>query len=229
MPKRERAIYDGLTPDGPVSDALGKLWASPVTAAGAALGSLNVLASRLAGNKDARVTLGNNAIQFENGLIGANRSAFTLGNSVLYGPNTRPDTPITRREDKKGPLRATYGDHERAHTHQFTSPLFPTLYIGSRIADGIRGKPNRYEVEADDFAAEQAAKMKRWIIGIIAGYFLLALAMCCAQYRPILIDNDTDQRAKIDITNTLLDKVGGLYSVEPRGDSATAIVAEVIS
>lgn len=59
--------------------------------------------------------------------------------------------------------------------------------------------------------------MKRWIIGIIAGYFLLALAMCYAQYRPILIENDTDQRAKIDITNTLLDKVGGLYSVEPRG------------
>ena len=161
--EKERAIYERLTPAGPVTDALGKLWASPLTAVGAAAGSLNVLASRLAGNKDARVTMGNNAIQFENGLIGPTgaKSAFTLGNSVLYGPATHPDTPIKERYDKKQPMHATFGDHEKAHTYRYGSPFFLPGYAGSMIFDGIRGKPNRYEVEADDFAEESARRMRK--------------------------------------------------------------------
>ena len=104
--------------DSPLADAAGKLWALPYTAAGAAAGTLNVLAARLAGRKDARITLGNNAIQFENGLLGsAEPGAFTLGNSVLYGPGAHPGTKIDTRYDGQPTSVTLLGDHEMGHTY----------------------------------------------------------------------------------------------------------------
>lgn len=157
--KHERAVYEHLMPDNAISDVAGKLWALPLTAAGAVAGSLNVAAARLAGNRDARISLANNAIQFENGLFGKSQSAFTLGNSVLYGPGAYPSLAIDERYDRrKTPV--TLGDHEKGHTYQFTKPLFPALYVGSKIADEINGKYHRYEVEADDFSEDAYRRRK---------------------------------------------------------------------
>ena len=148
-------------PDSPLADAAGKLWALPYTAAGAAAGTLNVLAARLAGRKDARITLGNNAIQFENGLLGsAEPGAFTLGNSVLYGPGAHPGTKIDTRYDGQPTSVTLLGNHEMGHTYRYADPLFPQRYASSEIVGRINGKPNRYEVEADDFAEEAYRRRK---------------------------------------------------------------------
>lgn len=156
---KENEVYERLMPDNVVTDALGKAWASPITLAGAAAGSLNVLAARLAGKKDARISVGNNALQFEGGLLGSDRSAFTAGNSVLYGPGGHPEMRA-RRYDKR-PTSVSVGEHEMGHTYQYYSPPFPALYLGSRIVDKINGRPYRYEAEADDFAEEAYRRRRR--------------------------------------------------------------------
>jgi hypothetical protein len=129
------------------------------TALGAAAGSLNVLAAQIAGKDDARTTVGNNALQFEGGLLGSGRSAFTLGNSVLYGPGGHPEMPSVERYDKRL-TPVSVGEHEMGHRYQYVNPLFPVLYLGSRIDARINGRPYRYEVEADDFA-EEAYRRRR--------------------------------------------------------------------
>ena len=156
--RKQKAVYERLTPDGALSDAAGKLWAAPLTIAGAVAEGLNVLGARLAGDEDARITFGNNAIQFESGLVGG-KGAVTVGNSVLYGAGAHPETPSRKRYDDI-PTPVTLGDHEMAHTRQYTNPFFLRRYIGNGIDDWIHGKPNRYEVEADDFA-EEAYRRRR--------------------------------------------------------------------
>ena len=157
--QRERAVYEDLMPNNFMTDAAVKLQALPATMAGIAVGSVNVLAGRLAGNKDARITVGNNALQFENGLMGKPSSAFTAGNAVLYGPGAHPDRPSTRRYDERA-TPVTLGDHEKGHTYQFRKPFFIPRYYGAEIIDGLRGRPNRYEVEADDFGEESYRRRK---------------------------------------------------------------------
>ena len=157
--ERERTVYENLLPDNFATDSIVKLQALPATMAGIAAGSVNVLASRLAGNKDARITVGNNALQFENGWIGEPNSAFTAGNAVLYGPGGYPDRPsLTRYDGRATPV--TLGDHEKGHTYQFRKPLFPARYYGAKFIDGLQGKPNRYEIEADDFGEEAYRRRK---------------------------------------------------------------------
>lgn len=95
---RERAAYERLIPSGRLSDVAGKIWAAPITAVGALAGLASVGAAKLAGHDDARITPGNNAIQFEGGLFGV-PGAFTMGNSVIYGPGSHPDDPSRKRYD----------------------------------------------------------------------------------------------------------------------------------
>lgn len=100
----------------------------------AATGSLNVLAARLAGKKDARISVGNNALQFEGGLLGSDRSAFTAGNSVLYGPGGHPEMRA-RRYDKR-PTSVSVGEHEMGHSTNIIARHFPHFIL--EAASSIR-------------------------------------------------------------------------------------------
>jgi hypothetical protein len=156
---KERAIHENLMPANGVTHVLGRVTALPWTALGAATGSLNVLGAKLAGRGDARITRRGDQLNFESGLLGGGESAFTLGDSVLYGPNGHPDTPSVRRYDHRL-TPVALGDHEPAHSRRYSYPFFPPMYVGAGITDAINGKPNRYEVEADDFA-EEAYRRRR--------------------------------------------------------------------
>ena len=94
-----------------VRSLLGKLWASPNTALGLAIGTVAVMLG-------ARARFANNAIEFLEQpfvtLIG--RNAVTLGNTIHYAPGRDPDR-IIRSYD--GARDVKLGDHERAHTHQY--------------------------------------------------------------------------------------------------------------
>lgn len=160
--EKEHAAYEKLMPDHPVTDMLGRAWAYPATLVGAAIGSANVLAARIAGRKDARITVGNNALQFESGLIGntKNKSAFTLGNSVLYGPGAHPETKSERRYDGRK-TQVTLGEHEEGHIYQYNNPLLLHRYLAGRIAKAFTGQQNPVEVEADDFADEAYRRRRR--------------------------------------------------------------------
>lgn len=157
---KEKQVYERLMPDNRLTDVLGKLRAFPYTAVGAIAGATNVVASRLAGNDDARITMGNNALQFEGGLLGSDESAFTFGNSVLYGPGGHPELPSKTRYDKRS-TPVPFGDHEMGHTYRYADPLFPGRYIQSWINDKINGRPPLYEVEADDFAEESYRRRRK--------------------------------------------------------------------
>lgn len=157
---RQRAAYEKLRPGHVITDIGGKLWALPYTAVGAAAGALNVLAGRIAGRPDARITIGNNALQFEGGLLGKRLSAFTFGNSVLYGPGTHPDFPADR-DDKAEHPPFTFGGHEKGHTYQYGNPWFPSRYAAGWTNGILTGKPNPAEVEADDFAQEDYRRARR--------------------------------------------------------------------
>jgi len=75
---------------------LGKVWASPNTALGVALGAIAVMLG-------ARAQFGRNALEFlDNPLIGhVRRSAITLGNTIHYAPGRAPDDRV-RRYDRSG-------------------------------------------------------------------------------------------------------------------------------
>lgn len=107
-----------------VIDALGKLWASPYTVLGLSYGLLAYPFSRLFGSP-ARISLGNNAIQFENSCGIAHGAALTLGNVILYGRNAEP-----WRYGAYGDARVNLGRHEQAHTYQYQllGPLFVLVY-----------------------------------------------------------------------------------------------------
>jgi len=133
-----------------VTDILGKIWASPFTAVGSALGAANVGLAKVAGNDKAKISVGNNALQFENGLLGFGGRAFTMGNSVLYGPGEDATRPSKARYDGRG-AKASLAEHEMGHTYQYQKYNFPALYLGNKIAGRITGRRNPYEDEADDF------------------------------------------------------------------------------
>lgn len=105
-------------------DVLGKLWASPCTAAGMGYGLCCHLLSWMLGAKP-QLCLGNNAIQFINNLGIRKGSALTLGNVILYGRGADPDAG-----GAYGDRRVNLGRHERAHTYQYQllGPLFMPVY-----------------------------------------------------------------------------------------------------
>jgi hypothetical protein len=127
---------------------LGKVWASPNTALGVALGAIAVMLG-------ARAQFGNNALEFlDNPLIGhVRRSAITLGNTIHYAPGRAPDDRV-RRYDRSGIVGL--GEHEKAHTLQYErwGPLFLVVY-GLCWLPWIPPDGNRFEHAADDEAARQ--------------------------------------------------------------------------
>ena len=98
------------------SSALGKIWASPTTAIGLALGGLGWAAGGQA------PSFGNNAVEFRgNPLIAPFTPAVTIGNTICYASDN--------------PTRATQ-DHERQHTYQAEAlgPLYLPAHIASQAA-----------------------------------------------------------------------------------------------
>jgi RHS repeat-associated protein len=97
-------------------DTVGKIWASPTTAIGLALGGLGWAAGGQA------PSLGNNAVEFRgNPLIAPFTPAITIGNTICYAGNN--------------PSQATE-DHERQHTYQgeVLGPAYLPAHIASQAA-----------------------------------------------------------------------------------------------
>ncbi len=122
-----------------VLDVLGKLWTAPNTLLGLLVGFPMLLAG-------ARISLGDNAIRFQNLPVG--RGALTLGNVVLYSRHCAPDIEASMYGDTRC-LRI--GKHERAHTlqYQLLGPLFLPVYL---CCGGISAR-NPFERAANDYAA----------------------------------------------------------------------------
>ena len=133
---------------------LGKVWASPNTLLGLALGAVAVMLG-------ARVRLANNAIEFLDqpfvDLI--QRSAVTLGNTIHYAPGRDPGDVI-RRYDRTAELML--GDHERAHTHQYErwGPFFLLAYAISWLPF-VPPAGSRFEHGADDAALRRRGRAVR--------------------------------------------------------------------
>jgi hypothetical protein len=128
-----------------VRSLVGKLWASPNTALGLAIGTVAVMLG-------ARARFGNNALEFLEQpfvkLLG--KSAVTLGNTIHYAPGREPDRLMTSYD---GARRVRLGDHERAHTHQYErwGPLFLLAYAISWLPF-VPPAGSRFEHAADDAA-----------------------------------------------------------------------------
>ena len=128
-----------------VRSLLGKLWASPNTALGLAIGTVAVMLG-------ARARFANNAIEFLEQpfvtLIG--RNAVTLGNTIHYAPGRDPERVIRSYD---GARNVKLGDHERAHTHQYErwGPLFLFAYAISWLPF-VPPAGSRFEHAADDVA-----------------------------------------------------------------------------
>ncbi len=121
---------------------LGKLWTSPNTLLGVALGALALPFG-------ARWRVGDNAVSVIGhpliDLLGI--SAITFGNVVLYRRGAHPDL---RALDYRRARWQRLGDHERAHTRQYErwGPLFLPLYLALALVPGI----HRLELQADRWA-----------------------------------------------------------------------------
>ena len=128
---------------------LGKLWTSPNTALGLALGAVAVMLG-------ARARWGRNALEFlDNPVVGfMHKAAFVLGNTIHYAPGRTPDE-LVPRYDRAGWV--VLGEHERAHTAQYErwGPFFLVAYLVSWLPF-VPPAGNRFEHAADD-AAERVA------------------------------------------------------------------------
>jgi len=122
-----------------IVDLAGKLWTLPNTVVGIVIGLAGVL-------HGARISFGNNAIQFEHFPLGI--GALTLGNAILYGRSTAP-CDIKPLYGSTQPL--SLAAHERAHTYQYQAfgPFFIPVYLA---CGGIRAR-NPFEQAANAYAA----------------------------------------------------------------------------
>lgn len=91
---------------------LGKIWSVPTTIVGLAWGIAGLPFG-------AKVSLGNNAIQFENHPFMDEHGGITIGNVIAYGSGTNPEE---------------IGDHERQHTYQ--AELLGPFYLPFHLFEG---------------------------------------------------------------------------------------------
>ena len=95
----------------PAGSVVGKVWNSANTLLGLVWGGIGMLFG-------AKVSIGHNAIQFENHPL--TTSAITIGNTISYGKRTYPKA---------------VGAHEEQHTYQ--GELLGPLYLPSNILGGL--------------------------------------------------------------------------------------------
>ena len=159
--------YDILTSEE-AKYIYGKIWASPNTAIGLTIGGVGYLYGAATG-QEVKVSIGNNAVQFEGNPLGQNGAALTLGNSINYFGSASPDsgkTFDTNGEYYTYQAKQNYinsngnyqftdfdkiilGSHESQHTYQAETlgPLFLPIYF---LSGGISNN-NWLENEADKF------------------------------------------------------------------------------
>lgn len=145
-------FYAGDRPEpGGLEDLAGKLWAAPVTVPAAIAGAANVGLGALAGNENAGIQFGDNAIQFVGGAFGqggtlgwGGEGAVTLGNTQLYAGNVTPDTPTNGYD---GGTVVRTGDHEEGHTYQYQRD--GVLFFPQYLPQGVQNPANPYEQAAD--------------------------------------------------------------------------------
>ena len=123
--RRDSSIFEDVKRYGGrglevAGDVAGKVWASPNTAIGLTAGGLGHVAGLAKGTRP-RISVGNNAIQFENNPV-AGRSAVTLGNVSIYSPYDSVDRSSS---------------HEKPHTYQ-AQQLGP-FYLPSNLLGGAAG------------------------------------------------------------------------------------------
>ena len=92
----------------------GKIWNLPNTAIGLAWGLIGLPFG-------AKMSFGNNALQFENHPFMDSYGGITLGNVIAYGSNTSPHE---------------IGDHERQHTYQ--GEVLGPLYLFAHLYEGAQ-------------------------------------------------------------------------------------------
>jgi hypothetical protein len=134
-----------------VADVAGKIWAAPNTVLGLVVGGV-AYGVAWAGhgiglNGAPSISIGNNAIQFEN--IPFGDGALTLGNTITYGGGTKPTDD---RNDLYGdPRMLNLGLHEQGHTRQYQEfgPFFLPAYL---VGGGIT-RTNPFETGANNYAA----------------------------------------------------------------------------
>jgi RHS repeat-associated protein len=120
-------------------DVIGKVWALPNTVVGVTIGMVGTL---FGGDAP---TLGNNGIQFTNSPFASSRSAYTIGNSMVYGsgldPSSEGPSPYTGWE-------INAGQHEGTHTYQYQK-FGPFFFLAYLSANGCKNQVNPFEVAAD--------------------------------------------------------------------------------
>jgi len=126
-------------------NVVGKVWASAYTVAGLAYGGAGYIYGKIMGI-DPSISFGHNAIQFINNPFINEHEALTLGNSIIYGLNTGPNT-----DKSYGESGVLYGPHEEGHTYQYEAlgPFYPIAYA---IGGGFIGLANPLEQAAQNYA-----------------------------------------------------------------------------
>jgi len=130
---------------------LGKIWTSPNTLLGLAVGAVAVTLG-------ARAQRGRNAIEFLGNpfIAHVGCAAMVIGNTIHYAPGRSPDE-LVRRYDRAGSV--VLGEHERAHTAQYErwGPFFLIAYAICWLPF-VRPEGNRFEHAADDAAQRGSTK-----------------------------------------------------------------------
>jgi len=126
-----------------LAQAVGGLWASPITLAG-------LLTGLVALPFGARMKISDAALVFHEVPFGPG-GALTLGNVILHTGQSLDESALTyacRAEGGSDCVRL--GDHERAHVYQYLvlGPTFLPLYF---LCGGISAR-NRFEQAADRYA-----------------------------------------------------------------------------
>lgn len=125
------------------AQALGAVWASPLTLAG-------TIAGLVALPFGARARFSDAALVFQRYPFGPG-GALTLGNVILHTGTSLDETSLTYAcRAHGGRVCVRIGDHERAHVYQYLvlGPLFLPLYF---LCGGISHR-NRFEQAADRYA-----------------------------------------------------------------------------
>ncbi len=124
----------------PVFNLITKMRALPVTAIGVAYGLLNYPFG-------ARITIGHNAIEFNN-VLGKSDNALTLGNSILYAQSSAGSDFTRLQMGAYDDVNVNVGLHEEGHTWQFQrlGPLYPVFYLNAGPFGNIN---NPYENAAN--------------------------------------------------------------------------------
>lgn len=126
-----------------VAQAVGVLWASPVSLVGLLVGAVALPLG-------ARLAFSDSALVFHRMPFGPG-GALTLGNVILHTGHSLDQTAITYACRLSGGSDCVrLGDHERAHVYQYLvlGPLFLPLYF---LCGGISAR-NRFEQAADRYA-----------------------------------------------------------------------------